>query len=471
MGQFIPNLPAEADHLINRRKALSVGSLSALGLSVAGLFSSQQTLAQDSFTSGINKAGERKAKRCLLLYMWGAPAHQDLFDMKPDAPAEIRGEFQPAPTAVPGTHICSLLPKFAQQIDKISLIRSVTHTDNNHSTGSHWMLTGHQPPLSAENFNARLDDYPHIGSVLSKVQPGKPGVPAFVALPEVIATTAGAVTPGQGGGFLGKEYDPFRINQHPNKPDFQVGDLSLPADISPAEFADKLSLLQQLNQKGKAVLDQTEQTAFDKHQQTAVNMLSSPLARKAFDLSAEKTQLRDAYGRGTFGQSLLLARRLLEHDVKLVTVYWHREKPGGTENSWDTHDNNFPTLKNKLIPQVDQPLATLLTEMQERGLLEDTLIVWMSEFGRTPRINKKGGRDHWGACNTIWMASGGINAGQVYGASDNHASKPVENPVTPADVTATIFHLLGVDYQSDIHDRLNRPFPISSGKVIHEILS
>ena len=453
---------------ISRRAMLRIGGLAPLGLGLPTLLANE-ALGSEALAAHFGGSFGR-AKRCLVLFMWGGPSQLDLFDMKPNAPSEVRGEFQPASTKVPGMQICELMPELAKHTDKIALVRSVTHTDNNHSTSAHWMLTGRKHERSAENFSAKGDDFPNIGSVLTKLAPARQDLPTFVALPEVINTTIGATTPGQAGGMLGKRYDPFQINQHPDEPDFHVGSLSLPGDVPPLRMNDRKGLLTQFDRLRQRMESDADASAMNAYQQQALNLITSPIAQHAFDIAAESPAERDRYGRGTFGQSLLLARRLLEAGVRLVTVYWHRERPGGTENSWDTHGDNFRTLKDRLIPQVDQPLATLLEDLTARGLLDDTLVVWTSEFGRTPKVNGNAGRDHWGPCNSIWMAGAGIPGGQVYGSSDKIASRPLNDPVTPEDLAATTYHLLGLRPETLIYDPLKRPLPIAEGQVLQRLL-
>jgi hypothetical protein len=453
-----------ATHLLSRRRALQVGGLAPLGLSLPALLAGEARSALGNPAPSFGKA-----KRCLLLFMWGGPAHQDLWDLKPQAPDSIRGEFKPIATKVPGVQIGELLPNLAQQMDKLALIRSVTHTDNNHSTGAHWMLTGHKHRLSAENFGASPSDYPHVGSVVSKLRPSRQSLPSFVALPERIGTTAGAITPGQNGGILGSQYDPFSIEDHPDKHDFKIDMLSQRAGMGDDRIAARQDLLAKFNAERTELEASRRVDAMQGYYQRAADLVTSSAARAAFDLSQESDQERDRYGRGTFGQSLLLARRLLLAGVRLVTVYWHRDKPG-VDTTWDTHGQNFKQLKERLVPQVDQPIATLLADLQDRGLLDETLVVWTSEFGRTPKINGNAGRDHWGPCNSIWLAGGGVPGGQVYGSSDKQAAYPADNPVAPADVTATIFHLLGIDPHTFVLDRENRPHAVSPGRVIEGLL-
>lgn len=447
---------------LTRREMLRVGGLATLGLGLPQLLSAQARAA------GGGSFG--RAKRCLMFYMWGGPAHQDTYDLKPKAPEGIRGEFKPIDTAAPGLQLCEHMPHMARQADKLAIIRSVTHGDNNHSTAAHWMLTGRKHRLSAENFGASGSDFPHIGSVLSKLSPAAATLPTFVSLPEIIATTAGAVTPGQDGGFLGKRYDPFRITQHPDEPDFDVPALKLREGMDPVRVRARRDLLQTIETARHHLAAAGEVAAMDDYYQQALDLVSSPQARQAFDLAAEEPRVRDRYGRHTFGQSTLLARRLLEAGVKLVTVYWHRDKPG-VDTTWDTHKDNFKQLKERLIPQVDQPIAVLLDELSERGMLDDTLILWSSEFGRTPKVNRNnGGRDHWGNCNSVWLAGAGIPGGQVYGASDEQAASPASHPVYPGDLTATCYHLLGINPHTLIHDQQGRPLAISEGKVLTSLL-
>lgn len=451
---------------LSRRAMLRIGGLMPLGLGLPSVLGRQ--------ANGESRPARDKhfgrAKRMLMIYMWGGPSHIDLFDMKPDAPSEIRGPFQSIATKTPGYRMGELLPHLAKQTDKIGFIRSVTHSDNNHSTAAHWMMTGKKHAVSKENFGAERSDFPHIGSVLSKFTRVKRNLPTFVALPEVIGTTAGFVTPGQDAGWLGRRFDPFRINQHPDDPDFKVQNL-LPADgVGNQRVRDRIGLLRKFDHARRSLRDAVEASELDAYQQQAIDMVTSPAAFRAFDLSAETDAERKRYGMHTFGQSTLLARRLLEAGVNLVTVYWHRDKPG-VDTTWDTHANNFGQLKDRLCPQVDQSLAVLLEDLQARGLLDDTLVMWNSEFGRTPRVNKNAGRDHWGKANTVWFAGAGVPGGHIYGSTDKTASAPSNDPVTPSDLSATVYHLLGLDPQTNIYDPLERPMPISEGQVLSKFLN
>jgi hypothetical protein len=389
--------------------------------------------------------------------------------LKPDGPIETRGEFQPIGTNVSGLHISEHFPLIAGQADKLAIIRSVSQEDNNHSTGAHAGLTGRRHELKAENFGARDTDFPHFGSVLSKLRPNQGGLPTFVGLPEIIATTAGAVTPGQSAGLLGSQYDPFRITDHPDRADFSVESLRLPNGIDDGRMRDRRRLLSTIDDVARLTDRSTGVAAMDSYYQQALNMVLSSKARKAFDLSMVSDKERWRYGWHTFGQSVLLARRLIESGVKLVTVYWHREKRT-VDSTWDTHSVNFVSLKQRLMPSVDRPIAALLEDLESRGLLDETLVVWNSEFGRTPKINRNAGRDHWGPCNSAVMAGGGVPGGQVYGATDAQAAYPISHRVTQDDIAATIYHLLGFQPDTMIHDRLNRPLPVALGEPIPELL-
>jgi len=451
---------------LSRRQAMQVGAVGTLGLSLPQLLAARSAQAADlqslSGTFG-------KAKRVLLLFMWGGPAHQDTWDLKPDGPVDLRGEFLPIATNVPGIHISEYFPHIARHADKLALIRSVGQEDNNHSTGAHAGLTGRKHELKAENFGARDSDFPHYGSVLSKLRPGSGGMPTFVSLPDIIATTAGVVTPGQGGGILGRRYDPFQITDHPDEPDFSISSLKLPAGISRGRMRNRRELLRTIDNVARVADRAQASSSMNEFYRRALEMILSPEARKAFDISRVPEAERWRYGWHTFGQSVLLARRLLEAGVQLVTVYWHREVKT-IDSSWDTHARNFTELRTRLMPAVDRPVAALLEDLSAKGLLDDTLIIWNSEFGRTPKINKRGGRDHWGPCNTVVMAGGGVPGGQVFGESDKAAAYPTKDKVTQDDIAATTYHLLGYKPEKVIYDRTHRPHHLALGQPIDKLL-
>lgn len=445
---------------VSRRDWLRLGALSPLSLNLPGLFS-QHASAAESTVARSSSFGQ--AKRCVILWMGGGPAQQDTFDLKPEAPADYCSAFRPIDTAAPGIQICEHFPHLARHMDKIALVRSVTHTDNNHSTAAHWMSTGYAHRISQENFVASRRDHPHPGSVLAKLRGGRSALPNYVNLPERSHNDNGALTPGQDAGFLGGQFDPFWIEAHPNDPNFEVPSLQRDDRVSAVRLRERSSLLQSLDVDKPETAWAQDIAGTDQFFTQALDLLNSEAAHSAFDLKQEDVATRLKYGDWAFGQSLLLTRRLMEAGVPLVTVSWPRHKTDKIFQHWDTHNDGFNLLKNKLIPWADRPVAVFLDELEDRGLLEDTLVVWMSEFGRSPTGQHSG---HWAPVNTIWFAGAGIEGGQAYGASDKVAAYPAENPVTPADVTATIFHLLGIPLHTEIHDATDRPFPVSQGKVI-----
>lgn len=447
-------------NIMRRRDWLHVGALSPLALGMSRLFSQQSHAAN---TTAKPRSSFGKAKRCVILWMGGGPAQQDTFDMKPDAPADFRSAFQPIDTSAHGVQICEHFPHLARHMDKIALVRSVTHTDNNHSTAAHWMSTGYAHRISQENFIASRRDHPHPGSVLAKMRGGRSALPKYVNLPERSHNDNGALTPGQDAGFLGGQFDPFWIEAHPNEPNFEVSSLQRDERVSPVRLNERTRLLQSLNVEKPELAWTRGVAGTDQFFNQALDLLNSKAAHRAFDLKQEDTVTRLKYGDWAFGQSLLLTRRLIEAGVPLVTVSWPRHKTDRIFQHWDTHSDGFNILKNNLIPWADRPVAVFLEELDERGLLDDTLVVWMSEFGRSPTGQHSG---HWAPVNTIWFAGAGIEGGQVFGASDKVSAYPIQNPVTPADVSATIFHMLGIPLTTEIYDATDRPFPVSQGNVI-----
>lgn len=443
---------------VSRRELLRIGGLGTLGLTLPACLQANAA-----------STGRKSAKACILIYMWGGPAHQDTWDLKPEGPSAVKGEFKPIDTSSSGVQISEHFPRIARHGNKLAIVRSVTHKDNNHSTGAHAMLTGRVHRLSAENFGPSPDDFPHFGSVISQLHPAEGGLPSFVALPERIRTTNGPFVPGQGGGILGPRFDPFTIEQHPEEPNFAVPSLQLPAEVTVSRLDDRRRLLDGIDRTARHLATVREVGALGAYYQQALDMIVSPATRKAFDLAGEDPKVRELYGMHTFGQSCLLARRLIEAGVRLVTVYWHRDKPG-VDTTWDTHAKNFPQLKDRLMPESDSGFAALLHELQQRGLLDETLVVWSSEFGRTPKINSSGGRDHWGPANSVVFAGGGVPGGQIYGATDDSASAPSRDPVSPGQIAATIYTLLGISPATEIHDAFQRPFRIALDEPIRSLL-
>jgi hypothetical protein len=410
-----------------------------------------------------------RAKHIILLHQFGGPSHLDTFDMKPDAPAGIRGEFKPIATALPALSVTEHLPRFATVIDCFAQVRSVNHRMRNHNSATYYSLTGHAPPLDDIRLRDTQELYPAYGSTVAKLRPAEdPAVPSFVSYPHVLRD--GSVTPGQHASFLGKAFDPFFIPRDPNRGDFSLPELSLPSSLPLGRLEDRRGLQQLIDRQSS--LSEWSETArgIDTFYSRAVTMLSTPRVKRAFELSEEPERLRDAYGRTTYGQSCLLARRLIEAGVRFVSVYF-APFIGGGNGGWDTHGDNFNQLKKRLLPITDQAVPTLIQDLRARGLLEETLIVWMGEFGRSPKVqNTKqfgpDGRDHWPDCYTVLFAGGGVTPGAIHGSSDRIGAQPASDPVSPDDIAATMFWALGIDPATEVIDPLGRPLPIAAGKPI-----
>lgn len=436
----------------SRRAALKIGGAGMLGLNMTHVLNQQAKAAA---------APPPKARSVIFLYQFGGPTHIDTFDLKPSAPEGIRGPFKSIETSVPGVRVCEHLPKTAKVLDKVCQIRSMHHEMKNHNSASYYALTGHAPPVDDIRLRDSLELFPAYGSVVDHLAPNQNEMPTFVAFPYVIRD--GAVTPGQHASFLGKKHDPLLILQDPNSPNFKLPELSLPSAITQERLQDRRSLLETIDKQVGLAERIAAARGIDEYHQRAFSMLSSPKVKKAFDLTQEPEKSRDAYGRTSFGQGTLLARRLVEIGVRLVTVYYCR--PSGAF-IWDTHKNNFPELKDLLLPTTDQAVPTLLRDLEDRGMLKDTLVVWMGEFGRTPKINSDAGRDHWPQCYSIVMAGGGMKRGFVYGASDAEGAYPTENPVKPENIAGTMYRALGIDPHTEIRDLQNRPLAIGGDPVM-----
>lgn len=416
-----------------------------------------------------------RAKQVIFLFQWGGPSHLDTFDMKPDAPEEIRGPLKPISSVVPGLPVCEHFPEMAKRMDRVTLIRSMTHTMKNHNSAGYYALTGHEPPSDDQRLRDSLDLFPGYGSVVDHLSPAGGEMPSYVSYPHVIAD--GSITPGQHASFLGKKHDPFFFRQDPNQADFRLPELSLPGDLR-LERMQRRRELQRLVDQQARLLDQSAAVrGFDDYYDKAIGMLTSERVRAAFDLESESEATRERYGRTSYGQSCLLARRLVEAGVKFVTVYFSRSIGGRrvNEGGWDTHGFD-DTRMYKIIdkyqhPITDQSLPALLDDLEDRGLLDDTLVIWMGEFGRTPKINDNVSRDHWPQCYTAMLAGGGVKRGFLYGASDALGMYPAEHPVRPDDLSATMYHLLGIDPATEVYDRADRPLMISQGKPIEALIA
>jgi hypothetical protein len=459
---------------LTRREWLRAGSLGCFGLSLPALLETRRAAAA---TAGMERAFGR-AKACIVLFLMGGPPQHETWEPKPGAPAEIRGDLKPIATAVPGLWVGELMPRVARLADKCAVLRAVSTGDNAHSSSGYWMLTGYpHQPLNVENSKPGApNNWPCIGAVIKKLRQAdgsrSAGLPASVTLPEHIWNTGGITWPGQDGGFLGRAADPWLMMCDPSRPDFRVPELGLPCEVPPLRLQRRRSLLEQVNHHLDAVDRSGALSRYDTLSQQAFDLLRSPKARRAFDLRQESPALRDRYGWSRFGQSVLLARRLVEAGVSLVQVNWTRTKEDSDINPvWDTHAKNSERLRTALMPPMDQAYSALLEDLSARGLLEETLVVWMGEFGRTPKINRSAGRDHWGHVFSIALAGGGVRGGVVYGASDRIGAHPKEGRVPPQDLTATIFHCLGYAPDTEFRDAFDRPLVISRGEVIRAILA
>jgi len=444
---------------ISRRELLRVGGLAFTGLMWSDLL--RVRAAKTGGTFG-------KARACIVIFNYGGPSHLDLWDLKPDAPREIRGEFKPVATRVPGLAITEHLPRLGKLADQYALIRSVNHRDNDHAIGAYLALTGYHHPKNAilgiEPPETPLD-MPSLGSVLSKLRPGHRPLFPYVTLGD-LRHFGNNDSLGQNAGCLGKLFDPFTIPfVRPMNGTLDVrGSTAVLGTADGSQMAGRQQLLEQMNQAASGREATLSMRNLDGFMRRAYELLASPACRDAFDLAREPSKIRAGYGPSAFGQNCLLARRLVEAGIPMITLY------SVGNRDWDTHGNNFASLKNTLLPPMDQGVSALLEDLKSRGLLEDTLVVWMGDMGRTPRINKDAGRDHWSFCYSIIMAGGGVRGGQVYGSSDRSAAYPSTNPVSPADVAATIYHCLGIDPGAHVTDQQGRPFVVGTGKPIQALL-
>lgn len=437
----------------NRREALTAGALGAFGLSLP------QLLKAESAKRG-------KEMSCILIFAWGGPAQQETFDMKPDAPAEFRGAFKPIPTNVPGTQICEHLPRMARLADKYAIIRSANHTNRIHNPGAYYALTGRKPSADVVQFPATRRDWPAVGSVMAKLRPATHSVPPYVMVP-IFSNDIGIPTPGQHAGFLGAGFDPFVISNDPNQPNFQVQSLAPQPNVNPTRLGNRKALVGDMNNSLDYLGSTMAARSLDRHYERAYTLVSSPECKRAFDLTKEPDVVRNRYGRTRHGQSVLMARRLIEAGVRLVMV--NDSEDNGQNKRWDTHGGGFKTLE-KNLPETDNALASLIEDLHDRGRLDSTLIVWMGEFGRSPKPDKGGGRDHWPDCYSLLMAGAGIKGGAVYGASDAKAAYPKDNPCRPEDIHATIYAALDLA-DAEIMDNLGRPLAVHEGQPIRAILS
>jgi hypothetical protein len=445
---------------ITRRELLQVGYSGLLGISVSSLVTPRNVTARErTYTEGA-----RSPRSVILVFLTGAPSHLDMFDPKPEAPPEVRGEFKPIATSIPGVQICEHLPRLATRAGKYALVRSMAHRENNHLVATHHVLTGYPQPGAFFDKVASRDDWPCYASGLDYLHPRHDGIPSGVNLPTFLME--GPLTwPGQHGGFLGPKHDPWQITSDPNRPDFRVDSLRLSPGIAAERLADRQALLTQVNEQQERLVNLAAGQKLSDQQQLAFSLLTSGKVARAFELDREPSPVRDRYGRHAFGQSLLLARRLVQAGVPVVQANM------GRVQNWDTHAENFPRLKTRLLPPLDQGVAALLDDLEATELLDHTLVVMLGEFGRTPKIStqpgaKSPGRDHWAPCFFGLFAGAGVRGGQVIGRSDKIGAYPATNPYSPDDVGATVYHVLGIDPATEVRDRQNRPVRLNRGEIM-----
>ncbi len=430
----------------SRRSLLRAGALTAFGLGLDDLFRLR------SLAGGPGGARPSKVKHCILVWMAGGPSHIDTFDPKPDAPSDVKGEFKPINTAVPGLQISEVFPKLAKVMDRVTLVRSVTSPEADHDRAAHHLLTGYRPSPALV--------YPSFGSVVSKtIEEARGAMPTYVAMPDApIFASSGYLTPA---------YDPFAVGGDPSQEGFRVSNLTPPDAVTLERLNRRRGMVKRLDGFGRDVAATSLVTSRDQFADRAYDLLTSSKAQAAFKIGDETPEMRQAYGRNTFGQSCLLARRLVQAGVSFVTI----NNRGAGQLQWDTHADNFKRIKDTLAPSLDQGLATLLDDLKRLGLLDETLVLVMGEFGRTPKINPMAGRDHHGRANSALLAGAGIPQGAVIGKTDAKADSPVDRPVTPSDLAATVYTALGIDpnYQFETPD--GRPIRlVEGGKPLPELL-
>ena len=455
-----PLRTSEARKKLSRRKMLAV-SAGTCGLSLPTFLQLKSAYAAS------NRSSEAKAKSCIIVYCWGGMSHLETWDLKPEAPSGIRGEFSPISTTIPGIRIGEHLPLLAKHVEKLAIIRSIHHDDSAHGRGMYWNLTGHKPPR-AGNISPQRSDWPSVPAIVSKFHTAPRGVPTAVRLPYPLVDN-GTLQAGEYGGWLGAKFDPIVIRTPSGTPFggvsrslgsqvLNLGDV----DVERLTSRNRLrsSLEKQIGQK-------SDFEGFDHFRNMANEMLLSSGVKNAYNLENEDAKIRESYGNHIGGQSLLLARRLTEAGVPIVQVCCAAgDLNGSVGDMWDTHADNFNRLKKRLLPVFDRGIASLLNDLQDRGTLDQTLVVVLTDFGRTPKINGAAGRDHYPNVYSVVLAGGGISGGQVYGSSDHKGAFPKTNPCGPPDIHATMYRLLGIDPKTVIHDALNRPFPICDGNAL-----
>jgi hypothetical protein len=451
---------------LGRRQLLRIGSLGALGLTLPGLLRAEGRASGRDRRGGASAPLRSSIRSCILVFYYGGPSHLDTWDMKPGTPREFRGPFRSIPTSVPGLRIGEHMPHTARVVDRLAIVRGMHHPMTNHNAAAFTALCGRNPLKGdLELLGNDRNDPPCYGSVLSAGLPEVEGLPTSVALPHVMYNVV--QLPGQIAGFLGSAHDPFQVSADPSAADFQLGELELPGDLSLGRLDNRAALLETLDRQlrhKEAEVDQEhpQVTSRDVYTEKAFRLLHSPAVRRAFRLEEEDPRLRDRYGRTKHGQSVLLARRLIESGVRFVTVYDGQHN--GQLANWDAHEKVFERLKDDLLPPADVAFAALIDDLTDRELLESTLVIAMGEFGRTPRINGNGGRDHWPFCYSVVLAGGGVRGGLIFGSSDKLGAYPETDAVTPGDLAATLFWRFGLDATQEMLDLTGRPYKRAEGQ-------
>jgi hypothetical protein len=459
--------------MIHRRDAmLRLGRVGLGSLTLPGLLRAESSRR-------VEARERRPARSCVLVFLWGGPPQMDLWDMKPDAPEGIRSLFKPIKTNVPGLEVCDMMPLLARHADKFAVVRTVTHPSNEHEVGVYHMLTGKQnSSLRVPTNVRRRSDFPNVGSVVSYCS-SPADVPATVTVPQPIGHD-GVTYTGTYAGFLGPRHDPLEMRGIPKAGDPPFA-LTLPADMDLTRLQARHGLLRLIDEQDRALQQAKAPAALASFHEQAFRLVSSRQTKQAFQLDREPAAVRDHYGMNPYGESFLLARRLVEAGVRLVTVNWiYIAKNGRILNVWDNHGGTgelgnatgYDMLKaDYCIPPLDRALSALLEDLSARGLFDETLVVVMGEFGRTPKINKTVGRDHWGAAQSVLLAGGGVRGGQIYGATDKQAAYVKDSPVRPEDLLATIYHAVGIPPETEMYDRERKPIRISEGTALTTLFS
>lgn len=434
---------------LSRRRLLEIGGAACVGLTLPRLLQARAETAT--------------ADALIIVFLNGGPSHLDMWDMKPNAPAEVRGEFKPIPSTLVGVPLSEHLPRLARHLHQCALVRSVHHSVNNaHAAGVYTALTGHDRGDVGIAIGSGRNDHPAIGSVMAQYRPPQANIVPYVSMPYITQEgRGGPPQPGFFGGMLGRSLDPLFMLRDPNAPQFALPELALAPDIDPARLDERRRLIDQLGEH----MSRNDMTGF---QSKAFDLLTSSATKQAFQIDREPARVRESYGRNIYGQSVLLARRLIEAGTRVACISWAPD----ANATWDTHGQNFAKLKNELLPQLDRAIGSLLQDLSDRGRLGRTLVAVMGEFGRTPKVNAGAGRDHWNFCYTLLLAGGGIRPGYVHGASDRIGGRPSSQPVTPADIIATLYQCLGLAPDHELRDRLSRPMQLVPwGNPIRELLA